>query len=246
MTMTRPRSRRLSGVALMATATALAVVGLASPADAHITVSADDAHLGATDSILTFRVPNEDATATTVKVTISFPKNNPLPSVKPAPKPGWVVTTTKTTFNPPIKTDDGEITDGVSQVVYTATGRASAIPVDGFDTFQVLVGPLPDKATSLAFPTQQTYSNGKTVSWDQPVTDPANEPDSPAPMLALSAADPAPAVSPAAAASATTAYATSSDLTTTRTLALAGLIVAALALIAGITAAALAARRAKA
>jgi uncharacterized protein YcnI len=218
----------------------LAAVAVATPASAHVTVGADDAQQGATDSVLTFRVPNEEATATTVKVTISFPTKTPLPSVLPAPKPGWTIATTKTKFDPPITTDDGTITDGISQVVYTAKTPADGIPVGGFDTFQVLVGPLPAKAASLAFPTLQTYSDGKTVSWIQPIIDPANEPDSPAPTLQLLAAgqasSPAAAsvsASPAAGAPAAAGAPTAGQVDTARNLGITGIVVGALGLLAG-------------
>ena len=257
--MSRTPFRRLA-VATGAVA-ALALLAVAAPASAHITVNADDNHQGAADCLLTFRVPDEEAAATTVKVAISFPKATPLPSVKPAPKPGWTFTTTKVTFNPPIKTDDGTITDGVSQVVYTASTPGAAIPVGGFDTFQVLVGPLPASATALSFPTVQTYSNGKAVSWIQPVTDPANEPDSPAPTLTLLPAAHGDAGTATAAAAGSTSqgsasqgsasqgsasatdYARAGDLSTARTLAVAALVVAVLGLVAALGGAVLAARR---
>jgi uncharacterized protein YcnI len=248
-----PRSTRRPRRTMVATAAATAVTGLvalalAAPAAAHVTVGADDAHRGAADSVLTFRVPNEEASATTVKVTIAFPTKSPIPSVKPAPKPGWTVATTTSKFNPPIKTDDGTITDGVSQIVYTAKTPADGVPVGGFDTFQVLVGPLPDKATSLAFPTVQGYSDGKSVSWIEPITDPANEPEHPAPTLELLAAG-AETASPAAttdtaasvsaspgtdAAAAPEAKApTRGDVDTARNLGIAGILVGVLGLAAG-------------
>jgi uncharacterized protein YcnI len=229
----------------------VAILGLALPAEAHITVSTDEAHQGASDALLTFRVPNEEDGATTVKVTISFPKANPLPSVKPAPKAGWAVSTSKITFNPPITTDDGTLTDGVGQIVYTASSAATGIPVGGFDTFQVLVGPLPAKADSLTFPTVQTYSDGKSVSWVQPITDPAHEPDNPAPTLHLlaaaagsdagsaGAAAASPSSSGSAAAAAAPAAGTSQgasadDVSGARRLAVIALVVAAVAVLAGI------------
>jgi uncharacterized protein YcnI len=220
---------------------AVAAVAVAAPASAHVTVGADDAHQGADDSILTFRVPNEEAAANTVKVTISFPTKTPLPSVLPAPKQGWTLATTKTTFNPPITTDDGTITDGTTQVVYTAKSTADGIPVGDFDTFQILVGPLPPKATSLAFPTMQTYSDGKTVSWIQPITDPANEPDNPAPTLdlipaaaAAGAGSASTVAAPAPAASASsTGSATTSDVDTARSLAIVGIVLGVLGLLTG-------------
>ena len=242
------RARRLGlRAGAVALASAVALLALALPASAHITVSSDDAHQGASDAVLSFRVPNEEDTATTVKVAITFPKKTPLASVKPALVPGWTATTTPVTFNPPIKTDDGTITTGVGQVTYTASSAATSIPVGGFADFQVLVGPLPDKAADLAFPTLQTYSNGKVVSWVQPVTDPNNPPDNPAPVLQLvpaaasgaamasSSASPSVMASPAATDSAMAkSMATTSQVSGVRTLAVTALVLAVLGILAAV------------
>jgi uncharacterized protein YcnI len=221
----------VAGLALAAT------LGLALPASAHVTVGADDAHQGATDAVLTFRVPNEEVGATTVKVTVSFPKVTPLASVRPAAKPGWTFATTKVAFDPPITTDDGTISEGVGEVVWTAANAAAGIPAGGFETFQVLVGPLPQKASRLSFPTLQTYSDGKTVSWIQPITDPANEPDNPAPTLRLlpaSDAATAPAVvAPQTEPSSGASAATADDVSGVRRLAVIALVVAVIAVLSG-------------
>jgi uncharacterized protein len=239
------RARRLADPARVAAVAALTGAGLfalALPADAHVTVAADDSARAAADSILTFRVPNEED-ATTVKVDIKFPVKNPIASVRAAPKPGWTVTTKAVAFDPPIKTDDGTITSGVGEVIYTATGPVTGIPAGQFDSFQILVGPLPDVAR-LAFPTVETYANGKVQSWVEPITDPANLPESPAPVLTLTAAagnaSPAALASTAAAAAAgttagttDTAYATKSDASTGRNLGIVGIVVGALGLLVG-------------
>ncbi|HVN11140.1 MAG TPA: YcnI family protein [Kineosporiaceae bacterium] len=247
--MSRPgliaRASRRAGLITVASAAAVLLVAL--PASAHVTVSADDATRGAADAILTFRVPNEEDTAVTTKIDIKFPAKNPIASVKPAPKQGWTVATKTVTFNPPIKTDDGTITQGVGEVTYTATSTANGIPPGDFDSFQILVGPLPD-AASVAFPTVQTYSDGKTAAWVQPVTDPGNPPDAPAPLLTLAAggdaqasASPSSAATPAAtagtAAPAATpdlsGYATASDASTARTLGILGIVVGVVGLAVG-------------
>ena len=159
-TVIKPMSRRFGAAAAAAT---VALIALAGSASAHVTVSADDSTKSAPDSILTFRVPNEQEAATTTKVAIKFPTQDPIASVMPAAVPGWVVTTTPVKFNPPIKTDDGTITDGVGQVVYTAAPGNKGIPIGGFAAFQILVGPLPD-TDQVAFPVIQTYSNGQVSS----------------------------------------------------------------------------------
>lgn len=233
---TNTLTRRLGTAAAVS---AVALLALAGPASAHVTVNADDSTKGAADSILTFRVPNEEDAATTTKVNIKFPVTNPVASVKPAAAPGWVVTTTSVKFNPPIKTDDGTITDGVGEVTYTAAPGSKGIPIGGFGAFQILVGPLPD-ANQVVFSTVQTYSNGKLSSWIEPVTDPANPPENPTPILTLHAATAAGAAPPAPTVSAATApavdlssYAKKSDVSTGRTLGLIGLIAGMLGLAAG-------------
>ncbi len=120
------------------------------------------------------------------KVEISFPAKTPIASVLPSPVPGWTFTTKTVTFATPITTDDGDITEGVSTVTYTADGKG--IPVGGFQAFPLLVGPLPEDADTLAFPTVQTYSNGDVDRWVDPVVEGQDEPESPAPTLTLEAA----------------------------------------------------------
>ncbi len=260
---THSRGRRLNRGLAAAAASGLGLVLLAGPAGAHVTVGADDNHQGASDAVLTFRVPNEEDAATTVKVVVTFPTKDPLPSVKPGPKPGWAVSAKTVTFAQPIKTDDGTLTSGVGQVTWTAKSPAEGIPVGGFDSFTVLVGPLPDQATEMAFPTTQTYSDGKTVAWIEPTPPGGTAPEHPAPLLALAdatadataspsasgAADggsatasaPAtPASGASAAADAPTVsaafggeFATKSDVSTGRTLGLVGLVLGALGLLAG-------------
>ncbi len=235
--------RGITGRAAAASAVATAaVVLMAGPALAHVTVAADDPTRAADDSILTFRVPNEEDAAATVKVDIKFPTKDPIASVKPAAKAGWTITTKTVTLDPPIKTDDGTITEGVGQVTFTANNPAAGIQPGDFGAFQVLVGPLPD-AASVAFPTVQTYSNGKVSSWVEPVTDPENPPDNPTPVLTLAAAtseagstEPSPGASPSATAAPAAApdlsgYATDSEASTARTVGVLGLIVGLVGLV---------------
>lgn len=183
--MSRNRSRR----ALATTAGVLLVsAALAGPAAAHVTVSADDPSQGAPDSVLTFRVPNEEDAATTVKVQIKLPAKTPIASVKPQTPPGWTVTTSPVTFDPPITTDDGTITEGVGSVTFTADKGTKGIPVGGFQAFTLLVGPLPEGIDAVSFPTVQTYSDGTVSNWVDPVVEGQDEPESPAPTLTLTAA----------------------------------------------------------
>src|ERR1019366_5567570 len=161
-----PMSTRLTTLTRRAGAAAavavISLLALAGPASAHVTVAADDSTKGADDAILTFRVPNEQDAATTTKLDIKFPAQDPIASVKPAAMPGWVVTTTTVKFNPPIKTDDGTITQGVGEVSYTVAPGNKGIPIGGFGAFQILVGPLPNPNQS---PTRPTRRRTRPRSW---------------------------------------------------------------------------------
>lgn len=186
--MTCPPSGVATRSLLAAVLAFAAVVAAAGTASAHVSIDAGGARQGENDVLLTFRVPNERTGATTVTVDIKFPVKTPIASVKPAPKAGWTVTTKRTALTTPITTVDGQITQGVTEVIYKAVSPEGGIPEDTFETFQMLVGPLPQGAPTLAFPTVQAYSNGDVSSWIEP-TVPGTEPAHPAPVLRLAPAD---------------------------------------------------------
>jgi uncharacterized protein YcnI len=192
--------RRVSVVVGSAVAAAVGGLALAAAASAHVTVSAPGATQGGIDQIITFRVPNESATAATTELQVKFPTTTPIASVLPEPHPGWTVATTTVKLAKPIVTDDGDITEAVSTVTWKADAKATGIPVGQFDEFVVIAGLLPE-APSLTFPAIQTYSDGKVVSWNQ-VAAPGStsEPDDPAPVLTLGKAstDTATAATPTA------------------------------------------------
>jgi uncharacterized protein len=174
---------------MIAAAAGVGVFLIAVPAWAHVTVSAPGAAPGGVDQTITFRVPNESATAATVELQVKFPADTPIASVLPQPHPGWTVTTTTAKLPKPIVTDDGDITDAVSTITWKASSKADGIPVGQFDQFVVIAGLLP-QARTLTFPTIQTYSDGKVVSWiETAAPGSTTEPDHPAPVLTLAAAN---------------------------------------------------------
>lgn len=191
------RTRRVLIGASTVLVLAVAWLVLAGPASAHVTVSAPGATAGGSDQVITFRVPNESATAATTELQVKFPTDTPIASVLPQPHPGWTVTTTTVKLAKPIVTDDGDITDAVSTITWKADSKADGIPVGQFDQFPVIAGQLPD-TSSLTFPAIQTYSDGSVVNWVE-VAAPGStqEPDHPAPVLTLAAAGKANATSPA-------------------------------------------------
>ena len=154
-------------------------------ASGHVVVSAPGATQGGY-SVLTFRVPTESDTASTVGVKVQLPTDEPLASVSVQPKDGWIYTVTKSTLATPITTDDGQVTDAISEIDWTATG--GGIAPGEFDQFLVSVGPLPDVPT-MTFKAIQHYSDNTDVAWiEEPAAGSTAEPEHPAPTLTLAAA----------------------------------------------------------
>ncbi|MFD6552511.1 YcnI family protein [Streptomyces sp. SAS_267] len=231
--------RRTAAVAALAAAGVLTTAGAAF---AHVTVHPESYAKGATDGLLSFRVPNEEDTASTTKVQIFLPTDHPVVGVLVTPQAGWTAKATTVKLKKPVKTDDGTITDAVSEITWTG-GR---IRHGEFQDFQVAFGQLPDDVDQLTFKTLQTYSDGKVVRWIEQPQKGEEEPESPAPALALTAEgageEPASAgtgasgsdsssSSSSAAAAESTASDKSSD-STARALGTAGLIVGVLGLLA--------------
>ncbi|MET7479143.1 YcnI family protein [Streptomyces sp. NPDC005648] len=232
MSSVRLAVRRAAAVTALAATAVLAAAGIAS---AHVTVHPDSYAKGATDGLLTFRVPNEEDSAGTTKVQVFLPTDHPVLGVLVAPQDGWTAKVTTSKLKTPVKTDDGTITDAVSEITWTG-GKIGA---GQFEDFHVAFGQLPDDTDQLAFKTLQTYSDGKVVRWIEETEPGADEPEDPAPVLKLtakgvsdegasdegtSAASPLPSKTSAAVASSDSADSTA------RGLGIAGLVVGVLGL----------------
>jgi len=162
------------------------LLATAAPALAHVTVHADDTSKGGFAEI-SFRVPTERDDASTVKVDVQIPTDHPIASVSTKPMAGWTATVTMSPLPKPITTDDGQVTQAVSEIVWTADAGGGTKPGE-FDDFVISAGPLPDDVDSLSFPTIQTYSDGQEVSWIENTPPGGPEPDHPTPVLTLTAA----------------------------------------------------------
>ena len=159
-----------------------------APALAHVSVNPSEAAQGGFEK-LTFRVPNEQDTADTVKVEVKFPTDTPIASVSVKPHPGWTIDVKKDPLATPLTTDDGTVTEAVSLITWSG----GKIGPGEFDEFEVSVGPLP-AVDSLKFPTVQTYSDGTVVSWIEDTPPGGAEPAHPVPMLKLTKAATTPGV----------------------------------------------------
>ncbi len=162
----------------------------AGVASAHVTVAAPGVTVGASDAAITFRVPDESASASTVGFKVQLPTAHPIAGVLVAPLPGWTAKIITMKLAAPIKTDDGEITEVVSEVDWTADANSDIKP-GFFGEFTIIGGKLPDGESTLTFKAVQTYSDKSVVAWIE-VAAPgsATEPEHPAPVLKLAAAAP--------------------------------------------------------
>jgi uncharacterized protein YcnI len=196
----------LKRTGVVAATAAVLLLAVAGPASAHVTVNPNTATKGDYTKV-SFRVPTESDTASTTKVEVNLPTDTPIASVGLRPVPGWSAVTVKSKLATPIKTDDGELTEAITKITWTASAGAEIKP-EQFQEFDVSLGPLPD-ADQVIFKVLQTYSDGTVVRWIDLPDNTGTEPEHPAPVLKLAAANApaaaasvpaaAPAVAPAAA-----------------------------------------------
>lgn len=163
--------------------TVAAVLALAGPASAHVSVSSPDAAREGYGKVV-FRVPTESDTADTTKLVVTLPADTPFLHLTAQPKPGWKVSMQEGPLPEPVEVDGTEITEAVRTVTWTAEG--DGIAPGEFDEFALSGGPFPD-ADSVRFAAEQTYDDGEVVDWDQ-VQQGDEEPEKPAPTLTLLAA----------------------------------------------------------
>jgi uncharacterized protein YcnI len=180
----KPQRRMLARAAAVLTATGVLTLALAAPAAAHVTVNPSEATQGGY-AALTFRVPNETDKTSTTKVEVVLPEDTPIASVSLKPVPGWTAKTTLTKLAKPVTTDDGQVTEAVTRISWTANSPADSIAPGQFQEFAISAGPLPE-TNKLVFKTLQTYSDDNVVRWiEEPQAGEAEEPEHPAPTLTL-------------------------------------------------------------
>ena len=168
-----------------ATATvALLLVPLAGSAAAHVTVQGQDAQRGGFTKLV-FRAPTEKDVPTT-RLEVAFPQEQPIASVRVKPKQGWTYRMVKAAPAEPFEAFGEPVKEVVTRIVWTSSGKG--IGASEFDEFEVSAGPLPD-VDRLAFPALQTYADGDVVRWIEPAVEGQEEPEHPAPVLQLAAAD---------------------------------------------------------
>ncbi|MEW2083909.1 YcnI family protein [Streptomyces sp. NPDC005283] len=176
----------VSRIALATGVAASSVLLLSGTAFAHVSVQPQGEAAKGGYATVNFKVPNERDNASTVKLEVSLPTEHPLSSVMPQPVPGWKVEVTKSKLAKPLQVHGKQITEAVSKVTWTADG--SKIAPGQFQQFPLSLGKLPEDADQLVFKALQTYDNKEVVRWIEESKEGAAEPESPAPVLKLSAA----------------------------------------------------------
>lgn len=176
--------RSLSRTGACAGLASAAVVLLAGPALAHVTIQSPGASQGGYAKV-TFRVPAEKPLATT-RLQVVFPADAPLGSVRVKPHPGWTYAVTTGKPAAPAKDANGDALASVVQSV-TWTATAGGIEAGEFDEFDISAGPLP-RVDQMTFKALQTYADGSVVRWIEVAAPGAAEPAHPAPVLKLAPA----------------------------------------------------------
>lgn len=179
-TTTRPAARRVAAGTLAAAALSL---GVAMPAQAHVSVTPSTTAAGAY-SVLTFSVAHGCEASPTTSLTFAMPES--VVTVSPTVNPNWTVEKKMQKLTTPV--DDGhggEYTERVAQVVYTAR---TPLP-DGYRDTVELQLQLPEaEGEKFVVPVVQKCEQGET-RWTQTYAEGQPEPESPAPFLTITAAE---------------------------------------------------------
>lgn len=147
---------------------------MALPASAHVSVQPSAATQGGFSAI-SFRVPTERDDASTTKIEVSFPAEQPLAFFSVKPHPGWDYDVTRSKLPEPVEIEGTTVTEAVSSVTWTARSTEDAIGPGEYDDFSVSVGFLPED-DQMVFKAVQTYDSGEVVSW---IEEPRRAPTSP-------------------------------------------------------------------
>ena len=166
---------------LCVAAVGLGIVAFPLSAQAHVEIEPGQVD-GGGFTVVAFRVPNERDDASTTKLRVILPKDQPLGSVQTTAEPGWTVATATRKLDKPIEMFGAKLDSVVSEVTWTATG--GGVRPGQFQDFEVSLGQLPTSG-ELVFTAIQTYSSGEHVRWNEVSPDGSTEPEHPAPALKI-------------------------------------------------------------
>ncbi|MGC4933815.1 YcnI family protein [Gordonia sp. DT30] len=147
-------------------------------ADAHVTVDPGTQIAAGGYGVVRLLVPSESDTAKTTAVSVTIPDGVDFTSARTTPVPGWTATV-----------DHRSGADGrVTRITWTATTPDNALTSTELGQFAFSAGPWPTNTNTVNLPTEQRYSDGSTVSWNEIAVDQGSEPEHPAPVVHLGAA----------------------------------------------------------
>jgi uncharacterized protein YcnI len=158
----------------------------AGPSSAHVSVDPASPSAGGF-SQLTFKVPNESATAKTTRIAVALPTGTPFTSVSVKPMEGWTAEITEAALPSPVIIEGATISKAASAVTWTADA-AHQLGQHEYQAFSISVGRLPAEGTTVALPATQWYSDGSVVDWAEPATPGQEEPKHPAPSFVTTTA----------------------------------------------------------
>jgi uncharacterized protein YcnI len=151
----------------------------ASSANAHVTLENRQA-TPASYYKAVFAVPHGCAGSATVKIRVQIPEG--VIAVKPMPKPGWTLETTKGKYSTSYELHGATISEGVREVTWSG-GKLADDNYDEFVLASFLTGSLKPN-TTLYFPVVQECEQG-TSRWIDVPQEGKSEGKSPAPGVKL-------------------------------------------------------------
>jgi uncharacterized protein YcnI len=153
----------------------------ASPASAHVTLENRQA-TPASYYKAVFAVPHGCAGSATVKIRVQIPEG--VIAVKPMPKTGWTLETTKGKYSTSYELHGATISEGVREVTWSG-GKLADDNYDEFVLASFLTGSLKPN-TTLYFPVVQECEQGVSRWIEIPQEGkPAHDSKSPAPGVKL-------------------------------------------------------------
>ena len=154
---------------------------LLSPAaaQAHVSLHPNEVPVGSF-ATLDIRVPNETEMDNTVKLAVQFPPG--FLDVSTEYMPGWSAEVKTTKLAKPVQTEDGEVTEGVKEVIWTGHGGEGRIPTGQFLNFPISTEIPGREGEELTFKVLQYYDNGEVVRWIGPPNS-----EEPAPQIDVTA-----------------------------------------------------------
>ncbi|CAM5476261.1 hypothetical protein SALBM311S_10257 [Streptomyces alboniger] len=173
---------RLAAVGALA---ATAVVVLSSPAFAHVSVQPEGVAAKGGYAVIDFKVPNERDNASTTKLEVNFPTDHPLASVMPEPLPGWDIKVTKSKLDKPVDAHGKQITEA-------AQGHPDRHRRGDQARLLREVPPLRRRTARgrgrIGLQGRPDARRKEVVRWIEEQKEGDEEPETPAPVLTLSAA----------------------------------------------------------